>query len=244
MTLTSIETELAQTIGDARAMRRMIVGNRLDWGVDLNGAYRIQQARFANEICIGYKLGLISPAKQQQMGLEQPIYGRITPSMIGDQVVQLGNFVQPRLEPELVVVLRRSIPATAEPGAVACAIGGFFIGVDILDSVWRDYRFSAVEVIADNASSGGFLLGARLHERVPDGELRLYLNGELRTAGSIAALGHLEQQLCWLARNVDGLAAGQIIFLGSPAQAVPATTGVLEVTVGDDIIQAYLAGEE
>jgi len=112
----------------------------------------------------------------------------------------------------------------------------------ILDSVWTDYRFSATEVVADNASGGGFLLGERLLEQIPDGDLSLYLNGELRTSGPIAALGNIEQQLCWLAQTVGELKAGQIVFLGSPAQAIPAVAGVVEVVCGSSILQVQLTG--
>ena len=53
-------------------------------------------------------------------------------------------------------------------------------------------------------------------------------------AGGIAAsledaLGNMEEHLCWLARATGGLCAGQVVFLGSPAAAVPAVPGVLEV---------------
>jgi len=108
--------------------------------------------------------------------------------------------------------------------------------------VWTDYRFSATEVVADNASGGGFLLGERLLEQIPDGDLSLYLNGELRTSGPIAALGNIEQQLCWLAQTVGELKAGQIVFLGSPAQAIPAVAGVVEVVCGSSILQVQLTG--
>ncbi|OAN47275.1 4-oxalocrotonate decarboxylase [Chloroflexus islandicus] len=242
MELTRAEDSLATTIQHARRSLQPVASRAGEWGVDLAGAYRIQRMRVPDAHCIGYKLGLISPAKQRQMGLDQPIYGRISRAMIRERVINLNDFVQPRLEPELAVVLRSPLPAHAEPGMAARAVGGIFLGLDILDSVWADYRFSAVEVIADNASGGGFLLGERLHEPMPDGELRLYLNGELRAAGPVAALGNLAQQLCWLAQAAGGLAAGQIIFLGSPAPAIPAAAGVLEVVLGDDIVQAQLEG--
>lgn len=240
--LSAAEIMLAQAIGKARVMRQTISGRNTTWQVDLDGAYRIQRAHYPDAQCIGYKLGLISQAKQQQMGLEQPIYGRIARSMIYRQEVKLNNFIQPRLEPELAIVLRHSIPSGATPGMAMRAIGGIFLGVDILDSVWTDYRFSATEVVADNASGGGFLLGERLLEQIPDGDLSLYLNGELRTSGPIAALGNIEQQLCWLAQTVGELKAGQIVFLGSPAQAIPAVAGVVEVVCGSSILQVQLTG--
>lgn len=105
--------------------------------VDLEQAYQIQAQNFAGRVLKGYKLGLVSPAKQKQMGLGQPVYGRISPEMLLEGPVRLGNFIQPRLEPELAVVLNNDLPAGASPGQAMRAAGGFFLGLDILDSVWE-----------------------------------------------------------------------------------------------------------
>jgi 2-keto-4-pentenoate hydratase len=233
MNLSAAEQALAGAIADARRDRLPVPGRAREWNVDVVGAYRIQRYLQEQAECAGYKLGLISPAKQMQMGLNQPIYGRIQRPMLLEGEVRLNDFIQPRLEPEIAVVLRNALPTEAEPGMVSHAIGGYFLGVDVLDSVWADYRFSAVEVIADNASGGAFLLGNRLLEAMLPGSLRLYLNGVLRSEGSVDVLGNVEEQLCWLARTVGGLKAGQIVFLGSPAQAIPAEAGVLEVRNSD-----------
>ncbi len=234
MKLNAAEQALADVIAEARRNRISMPGRAREWDVDIAGAYRIQRHLQTQADCVGYKLGLISPAKQAQMGVQQPIYGRIRRSMLLEGEVRLSDFIQPRLEPEIAVVLRKALPAEAEPGMAAHAVGGYFLGVDVLDSVWMDYCFSTVEVIADNASGGAFLLGNRLLEAPPSGTLRLYLNGVLRCEGPMDALGNVEERLCWLARSVGGLAAGQIVFLGSPGQAVPAEAGVLEVRSADD----------
>ncbi len=233
MKLNAAEQALADVIADARRNRISMPGRAREWNIDIAGAYRIQRHLQTQADCVGYKLGLISPAKQRQMGLKQPIYGQIRRSMLLEDEVRLSDFIQPRLEPEIAVVLRKALPAEAEPGMAAHAVGGYFLGIDVLDSVWVDYRFSAVEVIADNASAGAFLLGNRLLEAPPLGSLRLYLNGVLCSEGAVDALGNFEEQLCWLARAVGGLGGGQVIFLGSPAQAVPAEAGVLEMRSAD-----------
>jgi 2-keto-4-pentenoate hydratase len=192
----------------------------------------------------GYKLGLLSLAKQAQMGIDAPIYGRIYPAMMLESPVRLTRFIQPRVEPELAAVLRAPVMPDATPGAAAAAIGGWFLGVDLLDSVWEGYRFSAAEVVADNSSGGGFLIGGRLIDQQPNGVLRLYLNGTLRAEGDLRALGDLHQRLCWLATMVGGLSAGQVVFFGSPAAATPAEPGALEVIgPGADCLIARLEAE-
>ena len=62
-----------------------------------------------------------------------------------------------------------------------------------------------------------------------EGRLSLYLNGELLTEGPLEALGNLGERLAWLAGEVGGLRAGQVVFLGSPAAALEARPGTLEL---------------
>lgn len=229
MRLSTEEQALFEAIRQARASKTPTPSRGEAWGVDLAGAYRVQAALGSGQSLKGYKLGLISPAKQAQMGLTTPIWGRVYPAMLLDGVVPLHRFLQPRLEPELAVVLAEALPGEASLEAIWQAIGGFFLAVDILDTAWQGYRFAATEVIADNTSGGGFVLGNRLRSDKPEGILRLSLNGRLATEGSVEALGNPAERLRWLAHAVGGLDVGQVVFLGSPAAAVPAEPGVLEI---------------
>src|SRR5205085_5448401 len=167
----------------------------------------------------GYKFGLISPAKQAQMGISAPIYGRVYSDMLLESPVHLSQFIQPRVEPELAVVLRDDIPAQASSETTRSAVAGVFLGVDFLDSIWEGYRFSIAEVVADNASGGGFLLGKQRLSEPLTGRLSLHLNGELLTEGPVEALLDIGERLSWLAKKVGGLKAGYVIFLCSPAAA-------------------------
>ena len=231
--LSPAEQQLRSAVETARRQRQTVSSRGAQWGVDLAGAYRIQASRIGGPIK-GYKIGLISPAKQAQMGIDQPIWGRVEAAMIVDGPLSLSRFIQPRWEPELVALLKAPVPADATPGTAWGAIAGFLLAVDVLDSVWEGYRFSAAEVIADNASGGAFLLGPRLlSPGQVSGTLRLWVNGQAVTEGPIEALGDAGQQLCWLARQTGGLEAGQLVGLGSPAAAMPAQTGLLEIQCGD-----------
>ncbi|MCS7172347.1 MAG: fumarylacetoacetate hydrolase family protein [Armatimonadetes bacterium] len=234
------ETQLREEIRKARQHRTSLpsVGVQLDLAV----AYRIQQALCEGRVLRGFKLGLLSEAKQRQMGIPEPIYGRICADMLLEHTVPLHRFIQPRLEPELATILRQDLPPGSSPGAARKAMGGWFLGLDILDSVWQDYRFTAAEVVADNASGGGFVLGEVLLGERPPETLRLYVNGALRTEGRVEALGDPALRLCWLADRVGGLCAGQVVFLGSPAAAVPAEPGVVEVVGEDRLLLTVLEG--
>ncbi|WP_252829563.1 hypothetical protein [Thermus scotoductus] len=98
---------LLEAVKEARAERRTLPGGR-DWGVGLEEAYRIQEALFPGPLK-GYKLGLVSEAKQRQMGIAEPVFGRVHPGMLLERVV-LEAFLQPRLEPEVAVVLKEDLP--------------------------------------------------------------------------------------------------------------------------------------
>jgi 2-keto-4-pentenoate hydratase len=229
MTLNDAERTLADLIIQHRADKTTTPGKDDSRGVDLAGAYRIQAANQGDRELKGYKFGLISPAKQEQMGISQALTGPIYADMLQSDTVSLGDFIAPRLEPEVAVVLRDDLSAEATVGAAAQAVGGYFLGVDILDSIWEGYKFTAPEVVADNTSGGGFLLGEQMSPTVPGGTLRMFLNGELQVEGHLSVLGNPVQSLQWLARTLGGLDAGMIIFFGSPAASIPAKPGILEV---------------
>jgi 2-keto-4-pentenoate hydratase len=233
MALSTEEQALSQIIQQARDSKTPVAGKNGGRGVELAGAYRIQEALQSGRVLKGYKLGLVSPAKQQQMGISTPIYGRVYADSIYQKGVSLNDFMQPRMEPEIAAVLRDAITPVANAGVVSQSVGGYFLGVDILDSIWQDYKFTAAEVVADNSSGGGFLLSGRMSDQFSCGMLRLYLNGELQTEGHTDALGNPIQRLQWLAQQVGGLSAGTIVFFGSPAASIPLKAGMLEVTGPD-----------
>jgi len=234
------ETQLAEEIRRARDRRTPVSSTGAE--LDLRIAYRIQEALCAGRVLRGFKLGLLSEAKQRQMGVHEPIYGRICADMLLGREVSLSRFLQPRLEPELATILQEDLPPGSSPGAARKAMAGWFLGLDILDSVWQDYRFTAAEVVADNASGGGFVLGEVLLGDHPPETLRLYINGALRTEGRTEGLGDPALRLCWLAERVGGLRAGQVVFLGSPAPAVPAEPGVVEVIGNGHLLLVTLSG--
>lgn len=235
-TLTATERQLAERIRTARRARASLSSSGSS-PLTLEAAYRIQAALGEGRTLRGYKLGLLSEAKQRQMGIREPIYGRIYADMLVDSSVSLGRFLQPRLEPELAVVLRCPVPPGTTPSRARAALRDFFLALDVLDSVWQDYRFTAPEVVADNASGGAFALGpVSLAEHDLPVWLRLFVNGSLRSEGPVESLGDLGSRVAWLADHVGGLGAGQLVFLGSPAPAVPPEAGTVEVWGGTTVL--------
>ena len=229
MDLSDNENTLLNHIREARESHETTPPRAEELGVGIDGAYKVLAALGEGREVVGYKLGLISPAKQDQMGVDSPIYGRVYEDMLLQSPVRFSSILQPQLEAELAVVLGEDLPPEASPGAAHTAIGGIYLAIDFLSSVWEDYEFGAADMIADNASGGGFLLGERLLNEPLEGNLRLYHNGRLLTEGPVGDIGNIGERLIWLSRSVGGLKAGQAIFLGSPAAAREAATGTIEL---------------
>src|SRR3712207_4970621 len=196
MDLSPEAAALLDRVRRARTERRVMKSDPSS-EVSLGEAYLIRAELRGDREIAGYKLGLLSPAKQAQMGISAPIFGTIYSDMLLSSPISLGRFIQPRFEPEVAVVLNDDVPSGTAPTTAGAAVGEVFLGVDFLDSVWEGYRFGVSEVVADNASGGGFLLGDRPLSKPFDGQLRMYLDGELVSEGSLQALGDVGERLSW-----------------------------------------------
>lgn len=229
MNLNQDENALLEHIREAREKGETTPPKAEELGVGIEGAYRVQAALGEGREVVGYKLGLIKPEGQAQMGVDSPIYGRIYEGMISESPVRLNSFLQPQFEPELAVVLGEDLPPGTSPGAAHVAIGGIYLGIDFLSNVWEDGTPVVADVVANNVAGGGFLLGERLLREPLEGNLRLYHNGDLLTEGPVGGIGNIGERLVWLSESVGGLEAGQAIFLGTPAAPQEAVAGTIEL---------------
>ena len=210
--------------------------------LDVNVAYDIQaevvKARLdSGSVIVGAKLGLTSAAKQQQMNVSEPLYGWLTNDMQIETGATLdcAQFIQPRCEPEIAFLLGHDLGGAYVSAAhVLAATDLVFAAVDVLDSRFAGYSFTLPDVVADNSSSAGFVLGGQGVR--PDGfNLRLtgcafYKNGELlATASGAAVLGHPAAAVAWLVRKLaargEGLKAGHVVLSGSMTEAIAVAPG-------------------
>lgn len=211
-------------------------------------AYRVQRASIARRIArgeriIGMKMGLTSRAKMEQMNVHDPIYGHLTDLMrIGDGgQIRFEDYCHPRVEPEIAFIMGADIYGDVGPQEALAAVDGVCAALEIIDSRYKDFKFTLVDVVADNASSTGFVLGPVVKK---PGELDLgnlgmvmSINGEVVETGSSAAiLDHPARSLAallkMLAAQDEGLKAGQIVLAGSATLAVhlkPGDQVMLEV---------------
>ena len=109
--------------------------------IDVATAYRARQAFVqskydAGETLVGYELGLTSRNKQRAMGVDSPLYGRVTTSMLSTygEPIPFDRFIHPRVESEIAFLLARDIEAPATVTSVLAATDVVFGIVDVLDS--------------------------------------------------------------------------------------------------------------
>jgi 2-oxo-3-hexenedioate decarboxylase len=193
----------------------------------------VQSKLDAGETFVGWKLGLTSRNKQQAMGLDAPLYGRVTSGMLSGygEPVRLDRFIHPRVECEIAFLLARDVEAPATITSVLAATEVVFAAVDVLDSRYESFKFTLSDVVADNASAGAFYLGpiARRPHELED--LRLLgavvrVDGDVAmTAAGAAVMGHPAASVAWLANQLraegEKLRAGQIVFSGGVTAPVP-----------------------
>jgi 2-keto-4-pentenoate hydratase len=205
--------------------------------LELADGYAVQRLlRETSGRQVGWKLGVTSRAKQQQVGLSAPVYGFLSAGHaleLGEPLT-VAEHIQPRVEPEIVFMLGADLTGSAVTAAdVLAATASVAVGAEVLDSRYLDYRFTMPDVVADNTSLGRYLVGTP----VPAAGLDLRLigvvlehNGEVvHTASGAASLGHPAAAVAWLVRELstvgEGLAAGEVVLSGGLTPAVPVRAG-------------------
>ncbi len=214
-------------------------------------AYAVQQL-FVEQLApgpnrtLGHKVGLTSVVMQSMLGVSQPDFGHLLESMFyaESSAVPLSELIQPKVEPEVAFVLGRELsgPGVTMAHAVR-AVEYVLPALEIIDSRIVDWKISLSDTIADNASSGGVVLGGTAR-RLEGLELRtigcnLWHGGALAATGAAGAvLGNPLNSLVWLANTLgslgEGLMEGEVVLPGSCTVAVPVTAG--------DEVRAFFAG--
>jgi 2-keto-4-pentenoate hydratase len=194
-------------------------------GVD--AAYAVQEVNTRHYVdsgrrLVGRKIGLTSLAVQRQLGVDQPDYGMLFADMDVPEgmPVSLDQVIQPKVEAEIAIVIGRDLPhpdlTTAE---MIRAVEYVVPAIEIVDS-----RVANWDIVADNASSGLFVLGA-VPRKLDGLDLRecgmvMEIKGEPISVGAgIACLGSPITASLWLARVMARvgrpLLEGDVILSGA-----------------------------
>jgi len=206
----------------------------------VDDAYEVQRASIGRRLArgerrIGIKLGLTSRAKMAQVGVNEMIWGRLTDAMVVEEgsSISLDRYIHPRVEPEIAFLLGRPLSGTVTLVEAMDAVAAVAPALEIIDSRYENFRFSLSDVVADNTSASGIVVGPwSPRERCDLSNLGIVLtiDGRIRQVGSSAAiLGNPLRALAAASRLAasagETLEAGWIVMAGSATAAEPLTRG-------------------
>jgi len=227
---------------------------------DLAAAYAVQQGLVQKRLAagatvVGRKIGATSEAVQRQLGVDQPDFGYLLDEMdVSTQdPISMRRLLQPRVEAEVAFRLARDVDPADEADItielVRDAVEVALPALEIVDSRIDQWDIGFTDTVADNASSGLYVVGSEGRKLAPDlqgleprdVEMELRINGEVRSSGNGAAcLGDPLEALRWLAvqchRFGDPLRAGQVVLSGALGAFVPFAPG--------DKVEASISGFE
>jgi len=213
-------------------------------------AYDIQ-SRFVDRIGDGdpdiaaHKLGLVSEAKQEQLGIEEPIFGYVAEEAVLDEpVIPTEELISPRIEAEIGLLLGKDITAPASTTDVLRATQAVVPVIEILESRFQGWTIpSAQDVIADNTSAGRIFVGESLTDvtdvDMPTESVLVTVNGEVETTGTGGdIMGHPGRAVNWLANRLEErgevLEAGELVMTGGITAAIDIEPGdIYNVTFGN-----------
>ena len=219
-------------------------------GLTLDQAYRVMpllRAAFETrgEKITGRKIGFTNREMWKIYGVKAPIWGyatnRTTHELAYTKALRVNDFVEPRIEPEIMFGLKASPSTGMSEAALLDCIEWVSLGYEVVQSIFPDWKFAAPDTVAANGLHGALVIGAR-HAVAPrktewQRELStfgvaLYCDGELIQRGSgglvlgspLLALRHLIELLANDPHNSPPR-AGEIISTGTLTLAMPVSLG-------------------
>ncbi|NNM00742.1 MAG: 4-oxalocrotonate decarboxylase, partial [Gammaproteobacteria bacterium] len=178
--------------------------------LSLADAYKVQRQSIARrkargETVIGIKVGFTSRAKMIQMGVHDLIRGQLTDAMAVEDGGELDTtrFIHPRIEPELAFMLNKPLSGRVSALQAMAAVEAIAPAMEIIDSRYADFKFSLEDVVADNASSSGFVVGPWRSRTADIANLGITMEFDgrpVQIGSSAAILGHPVRALVAAAR--------------------------------------------
>jgi 2-keto-4-pentenoate hydratase len=216
---------------------------------DIDSAYRVQRRLTERRLAagariVGRKIGLTSAAVQRQIGVDRPDFGTLFDDMRYDDgaEIPIGRLLQPKAEAEVAFLLARDIDDASGAAAVRDAVALAFPALEIVDSRIADWRIGITDTVADNASSGVFVLGSSgtpLDSFAPvDVTMTMRRGGDVVSRGTGRdCLGDPLNALAWLAATAidvgTPLRAGDLVLSGA--------LGPMVAVVAGDVFDAVVA---
>lgn len=211
-------------------------------GMTLGDGYAVQLALrdrwvAAGRRQAGWKAGLTSQAKMDQMGVRVPTVGFLLADMARPEssAVRCDDLVHPRVECEIAFVMKASLAGPDVTREQVLAATDFIVpAIEVIDSRYTGFKFDLQSVVADNSSSARYAIGGQPHlpGDVALDALGVVLekNGEpLAIAASAAVMGHPADAVVMVVKVLhelgESLPAGAIVLSGAITEAFAVKPG-------------------
>jgi 2-oxo-3-hexenedioate decarboxylase len=234
--------QLAREIREAReGVRQVATFTSRIPGFDMAAAYEVLHRNHARRLAAGFvpvgrKIGFTNPAMWARYGVREPIWGYVYGQTVARDAAsrdpcRIGQFTEPKIEPEIVLHFRAAPPAGGDRAAILACVDWIANGFEIVQSHYAGWNFQAPDTVADESLHARLLVGeprevARLGPGLAAAleafTVALTCDGVLREEGCganvlgspLEAIAHL---VAVLARQPQyaPLAAGEIVTTGT-----------------------------
>ena len=212
---------------------------------DLVHAMRLAEGARA----VGRKIGFTNPAMWAQYGVSAPVWAYVydtTVTYLADTsnapaTCSLRNFVNPKIEPEIIFHFHSAPPPDGDVAAVLACIDWIAHGFEMVQSPYPDWKFQAPDAIAVGSLHARLLvgkrqpvdtLGANLQEALAAFTLALSCDGQLLETGKganvlghpLSAVKHLMQVLASQSPH-QPLQANELVTTGTVTSAYSVQAG-------------------
>ena len=233
----ALAARLDEAVRGAEAIPQLTAATPLS----LEQAYAIQAASVRlrearGDRRVGVKRGFTSKAKAAQMGVDDVIVGVLTAAMSVDDggALDVRRLIHPRIEPEVAYRLARDVDPHDPEDDPLTAVDAVAPALEIIDSRYRDFKFSLEDVVADNTSAAAFVIGEWQDPAtvdIADAAVTLTVDGETVETGSTRdILGNPAEALSAVKRMAAAhglsLRAGDVVLAGAATAATPLLPGV------------------
>ncbi|HEX7043469.1 MAG TPA: fumarylacetoacetate hydrolase family protein [Burkholderiales bacterium] len=218
---------------------------------DLPAAYevarRVHEARLAaGFVPVGRKIGFTNAKIWPAVGLDRPVWAYLYDRNVvhcpdNRATCRIGRFVEPKVEPEIVVRFRSAPPTPDDVAAIIDCIDWVAHGFEIVQSRYPGWKFKVADAVADQVLHAALLvgepreprrLGPDLARTMEQFSITLRRNGEVRETGNGAsvlgsplhALAHLIAVLASQPRPAP-IQAGELVTTGTLTAAPPISVG-------------------
>ncbi len=218
----------------------MVPVSKSDPGFDLRRGYQAQHLLTAarerrGATVVGIKAGFTNTTIWDEYNVHEPIHGPVFNTTWREGPLAAGEFIAPRIEPEIVLKLSASPSPDMDDAALTACIESVARAFEIVQSPYPGWVFTAADAVAAGALHGALVTGdfvaatPALVAALADIEVTLIRDGvamdkgharNVLGGGPLAALRDLVAQ-----SGGDRLPAGWVISTGTLTRALPITPG-------------------